>query len=73
MREKKKPVDPGIGRRLANMRKRRGLTQCALARRVGVAVSTVKGWEHARIALSIGRIQQLARSLECPPSDLWIL
>lgn len=73
MREKKKPVDPGIGRRLAELRKRRHLTQAALAARLGVAVSTVKDWEHARVGLSTGRVLQLANTLECPPSDLWVL
>lgn len=71
MREKKKPVDPVIGRRLADVRQRRNLTQGALAAKLGVDVSTVKDWEHGRIALSSGRIAQLARSLECSPSNLW--
>jgi transcriptional regulator with XRE-family HTH domain len=71
MRQKKKPVDPVIGRRLADVRKRRKLTQGALAKKLGVDVSTIKDWEHGRTALSTGRIAQLARSLECSPGDLW--
>lgn len=71
MREKKKPVDPVIGRRLADVRKRRKLTQGALAKKLGVDVSTIKDWEHGRTALTSGRQAQLAHALECPPSDLW--
>lgn len=71
MRERKRPVDPTVGRHLAEWRKRRHLTQAALAKSVGVAVSTVKDWERGRVQLSTGRIQQLALSLECPPAALW--
>jgi DNA-binding transcriptional regulator YiaG len=73
MRDRKKPVDPAVGRRLAELRKtsKPKLTQGALAKQLGVAVSTVKDWERGRVGLSTGRIQQLARALECPPAALW--
>jgi transcriptional regulator with XRE-family HTH domain len=71
MRESKKPVDPTVGRRLAELRKSRKLPQGAVAKQLGVALSTVKDWEHGRIQLTSGRIRQLARALGYPPSALW--
>jgi transcriptional regulator with XRE-family HTH domain len=71
MREKKRPADGMIGRRVRELRKARKLTQAALARLLGVTVSTIKGWESGRHAIPTSRIRQLARALGYPPSALW--
>ena len=62
---RKRPVDPRAGRRLAELRRLRRLTQPELAVMVGVTERTVRNYETARTALTLDAIQQFARALDC--------
>ena len=42
--------EPGPGRRVRRLRRRAGLSQAALARRLGVRQQTVSEWERGRYA-----------------------
>jgi transcriptional regulator with XRE-family HTH domain len=67
---RKKHVDPAAGRRLSEVRQHRGISQSELAKRIGVKVGTIQGYEHARISISATRLEQLATGLQCEPADL---
>lgn len=55
---------PGLGKRISFYRQRAGLTKTALAREVGVDVSTVVKWENEeRQPETPGMLLRLARAL----------
>ena len=66
-------IDAEIGARLAEVRRRCGLTQRQLAKAVGVELTTVQNWERGRTGLSAKRLAALANALHCQPIDLLML
>jgi transcriptional regulator with XRE-family HTH domain len=52
----------GIGRRIAALRQRAGLTQDALSQRVLVSLTAVKAWEAGR---SLPRLEQAVKLADC--------
>ena len=71
---KKSPVytDPQIGIRLAEIRRRRGLTQRQLATAIGVTLTSLQNYERGRNAITGRRLDALASALFCKPIDLLI-
>jgi transcriptional regulator with XRE-family HTH domain len=65
-----KPIDPRPGRRLHQVRDHRDMSQGRLARAIGVSVGTVQNYEHGRVHLTVDRLLELARALQCEPVDL---
>jgi transcriptional regulator with XRE-family HTH domain len=59
-----------LGKRIAQARKRCGLTQEQLAGRVGVTKQAVWQWEHDQGLPSLDRIIPLCRALEASVMDL---
>jgi transcriptional regulator with XRE-family HTH domain len=57
---------PSLGR----LRRHGGLSQRALAERLGAAPTTVSMWETAGVRVSVGHIDELARILDVSPDDL---
>ena len=66
-------IDAEIGARLAEVRRRCGLTQRQLAKAVGVKLTTVQNWERGRTGLPAKRLAALANALHCQPIDLLML
>jgi len=66
-------IDAEIGVRLAEVRRRSGLTQRQLAKAVGVQLTTVQKWERGRTGLPAKRLAALANALHCQPIDLLML
>ena len=67
---KNKPVDPRPGIRLHQIREHRDLSQCLLARALGVSVGTIQNYEHGRNHITADRLEELARALQCKAADL---
>ena len=55
--------EPRVARRLADRRKRAGLTQVDLARRAGVRVETVNRIERGRVTPDFGTIRNLMQAM----------
>jgi transcriptional regulator with XRE-family HTH domain len=66
----KRGIDHHAGRRLAEVRRHRQLTQQQLAAAIRVTARTVKNWERGRNLLTSHRIAQIALALQCRRSDL---
>ena len=66
-------IDAEIGARLAEVRRRSGLTQRQLAKAVGVELTTVQNWGRGRTGLPAKRLAALANALHCQPIDLLML
>jgi transcriptional regulator with XRE-family HTH domain len=66
-------IDAEIGARLAEVRRRCGLTQRQLAKAVGVQLTTLQNWERGSNGLSAKRLAALANALHCQPLDLLML
>jgi transcriptional regulator with XRE-family HTH domain len=66
-------IDAEIGARLAEVRRRCGLTQRQLAIAIGVTLTTVQNWERGRAGLPAKRMAALANALHCQPIDLLML
>jgi transcriptional regulator with XRE-family HTH domain len=66
-------IDAEIGARLAEVRRRCGLTQRQLAKALGVAITTIQDWERGRTGLPAKRLRPLADALYCQPLDLLML
>ena len=66
-------IDAEIGARLAEVRRRCGLTQRQLAKAIGVTLTTVQNWERGRTGLPAKRLAALANALHCQPIDLLML
>jgi transcriptional regulator with XRE-family HTH domain len=67
-----KDFDPQIGIRLAEIRRRRGLTQRQLATAIGVTLTSLQNYERGRNAITGRRLDALASALLCKPIDLLI-
>ncbi len=61
-----------IGRRIAMARQAAGLTQGALADRLGWPRDTLIHFEYGRRSLSIDRLMAIASALDCEPATLLI-
>jgi transcriptional regulator with XRE-family HTH domain len=59
-----------LGRRLAQLRKQRGLSQEELARRVGVIQVVVSGYEHGKLRLFAETAVRFARALDVSVEEL---
>lgn len=56
---------------IAVMRKRAGLTQAALAKKLGVQKVTVSRWETGARRLTADTLERIATALGCTPGDLF--
>jgi transcriptional regulator with XRE-family HTH domain len=65
-----KAVNGRHGKRLLEVRQHRKLSQGRLARAIGVSIGTIQHFEHARVAITADRIEQMARALQCESADL---
>jgi transcriptional regulator with XRE-family HTH domain len=61
--------EPGIGARIGAIRKLRGLTQAALARRIGRSAEAVSSIERGKHQPSFDILQRLAGALGVPMHD----
>jgi transcriptional regulator with XRE-family HTH domain len=66
----KQAANHRIGERLHQVREHRNISQARLARAVEVSVGTIQNYEHGRAHITIDRLEQLARALQCEPADL---
>ena len=66
-----KYIDPEIGIRLAEIRRRRGLIQRQLATAIGVTLTSLQNYERGRNAVTDSRLYALACALRQadPPAD----
>lgn len=63
-------VNRGAGQRIAQARKRAGLTQKGLADRVQMSRASIANMEAGKQAIQIQMIFEMADKLQIPPSDL---
>lgn len=68
--EERSPLLDAFGERLRMLRARRGITRKALAQAAGVSERYLTNLEHGRGNPSLLILDQLARALECPLSEL---
>lgn len=59
-----------LGRRIAEARKSKGLTQRKLAEMLGIAQQTLAHYEVARLKLSASFLPELSRVLDCTIDEL---
>jgi transcriptional regulator with XRE-family HTH domain len=64
--------DESLGRRLARLRRERGLTQADLAARIGILQTLVTDYEHDRLRLSAEMAVRFTLALGIP-LDAWLL
>lgn len=64
------PVSKALGAELRRIRLKRGLTQGALAQRIGVSLPLVKSWECGRRVPSLGDLGRIASGLRLRASGL---
>jgi transcriptional regulator with XRE-family HTH domain len=62
--------DARLGERLRQVRLHRNISQGRLAKAISVTVGTIQNYERGRVVVSVDRIEQLARALQCEPTDL---
>lgn len=60
----------GLGQKIADARKMRGLTQGDLAKAVGVTAQAVSKWERGNSCPDIAILDEVARALSISVSDL---
>lgn len=60
-----------IGRRIAELRKKKGLTQRQLADQLGVAVTWISHLETKGSNLEVRTVVKLAEALGVEPRELW--
>ena len=70
MQFRKRGIDPNPGRRLAELRRDRGLSQQQLADAIGLTTGAIKHLETARNVITTERLLQLAEALDCEPGDI---
>lgn len=70
MVERKKQIDASVGKRIAQLRVLRGLSQKKLAACVGITTRQMRYYEHGRTSIVIERLHQIATALGCKASDL---
>lgn len=63
-------VDRWVGRRIAEVRADRGVTQRQLAKRIGVTFSTIFKYEHGMNRISVSQLCMVAQALDCFPGYL---
>lgn len=66
-----KDVEKQIGRSVARFREAAGLTQAALAERVGVATETISRLERGATIPSVARLDDIALALDVELADLF--
>lgn len=59
-----------LGKRIADLRDARGLSQEALAERVHVSRQTISNWERGKTLVDVQSLAAIADVLGCPPSEL---
>jgi transcriptional regulator with XRE-family HTH domain len=59
-----------IGRNLAAVRKRQGLTQAAVAERIDVDAETISRFERGTVTPGISTLERLCSALECSWTDI---
>jgi transcriptional regulator with XRE-family HTH domain len=62
------PVDPYVGGRIRSRRAELGMSQGALARRIGVSFQAVQKYERGHIRLSASRLYDIAQALQVSPT-----
>jgi len=67
-----KDIDREIGIRLAEIRRRRGLTQRQLATAISVTLTSLQTSERGRNAITDRRLGTPAHALRCNPTDLLV-
>ena len=67
---RKTPAHPTVGKRLAELRASRRISQRQLAKHLGITTTTVQNWEHSRAMIPIGRLRQLGDALGCDDIEL---
>jgi transcriptional regulator with XRE-family HTH domain len=60
-----------FSRRVAEIRRERGMTQAVFAERMKVDVRQVPRWELGRFAVTLLTIWRLSKALECSPKDFY--
>jgi transcriptional regulator with XRE-family HTH domain len=63
-------IDGRVGRRLADLRKQRGMSQAELARKLGVPQQYVSAYERGRLRMYARHIIKVARALQISADDL---
>lgn len=58
-------------KKLEEMRRRNGMTQAELGKRLGVDQTTVSKWEHGKANPSFSKIPEIAKVLECEIGELF--
>ena len=61
---------PGVGDRIARLRRERGVTQIDLAKKLGVPQSTVSRYERGRLRLPSESLGKIAQMLGVPVDDI---
>jgi transcriptional regulator with XRE-family HTH domain len=67
-----KSVGRALGRRIAEARRKAGLTQAQLAERLGWSRDALINYEHGRRTLAVERLIAIAAALDLPPATLLI-
>jgi transcriptional regulator with XRE-family HTH domain len=70
MTDKKRDVDTRHGKRLAEIRAYRELSQSQVANSIGVTVKAIQNYEHGRSRIATERLEALAHALKCTPGHL---
>lgn len=65
-----RPLAQRLGTNLGDLRRRRGLSQAALARRIGRGRTAVCRWESGERLPTLAAFFALTVALACDPSDL---
>lgn len=65
------PPAESIGKRIARLRRAAGLTQAALAVRIGCSVGTLRNWEGNHRVPSLESAAMLADALGCSIDTIW--
>lgn len=66
----RKDLAEAIGQTIKEARKRAGLSQQALATRIGVSASTVSRWERRHRSIGVHRVEEVADALTVDYHDL---
>jgi transcriptional regulator with XRE-family HTH domain len=68
--DKEAMPNPDLGRRLLELRQARGLSQGRVAKATGVTTAAIQAYEHGRAGITVERLEDLARALQCEPVEL---
>jgi transcriptional regulator with XRE-family HTH domain len=64
------PLNPVLAVHLRRHRLRQGLSQAALARKIGVTFQIIQAYEHGKYRLTLARFVRVAEALEIAPAEL---